>query len=322
MNLLEKIARQDFFGDSHDLNTAQITFLANSNYKTSTFFVLGNQSTNPVGVLRISNSKQFVMKEYTILKHIHNRGDNSLRLSVPVPIKLHQWGNRYIASQSYIRSPKLKPPNWFQGRKKVTVNNHLETLRKWLKTLWLIPLSDLSEEEVRGVDIFEELSYCLARCSSNSENFFKQVLSIAQSFRGKDLPLVINHNDLCLDNIFFDQGTLKVIDWELSYITWPIYDWFYFVGNYALRLWAGRSMKTTSAVKAVSKAFCETNWFSELVKEQTRNLYLEMNLDLCLLPSSYLLSIFDFLYRRYFPNLIDTDQCAPLFNLDSIYLTQ
>jgi hypothetical protein len=276
----------------------------------------------PAGVLRISNSRQFVMKEYTILKHIHKHGDNSLRLSVPKPIKLHQWGNRYVASQSYIRSAKLKPPSWFEGRKKIIVNNHLDTFRKWLETLWRLPVNDLSEENVRGVDIFEELNYCLANCDSNSESFFKLILSFAESFRTKELPLVINHNDLCLHNIFFDQGIFNVIDWELSYITWPVYDWFYFIANYALRLWAGRNMTITSVVKAVRRAFCEANWFSKLVRDQTRNLYMEMNIDVSLIPSSYCLSIFDFLYRKYFPNLIDTDRCAPLFNLESIYLAQ
>jgi hypothetical protein len=322
MNFLQEIAHQDFFSDSHDVSPAQISFLANTNYKTSTFFVFKNQSITPAGVLRISNTRQFVMKEYTILKHIHDHANKSLRLSVPVPIKLHQCGNRYVASQSYIGAAKLKPPSWFEGRKKVTVNNHLNTFRKWLITLWRIPVNDLSEENVRGVDIFEQLNYCLAHCNSNNERFFKQVLSFAESFRRKELPLVINHNDLCLHNIFFNQGTFKVIDWELSYITWPVYDWFYFIANYALRLWAGRNMKIASVVKAARRAFCEPNWFSKLVREQTTDLYLEMNLDVSLIPSSYCLSIFDLLYRRYFPNLIDPGQCAPLFNLDSIYLTQ
>ena len=323
MNFLQKIAYQDFFSASYQFDPTQITFLANSNYKTSTFFVFKNHTAMPVGVLRISNTRQFVKKEYEILQHIYNYGPDSIKQSVPKPIRLHQCGSRYIASQSYVFNAKLKPPNWFERKRRKTVKIHLSKIRKWLQALWQTPVNHLSDSKViRGVDIFEELDYCFARCNKDSESFFKKILSSAEYLRAQNVPLVINHNDLCLDNIFLDRKGIKVIDWELSYLTWPAYDWFYFVANYAHCLWAGKNMETTLVVKSVKRAFFECNWFSELVKDQTRKIYEDMNFDSALIPFFYRLGIFDFLYRRYFPKLISINRCTPLLFTDDLYLTR
>lgn len=261
-------------------------------------------------------------KEFIILQYIHKYGSNSLQQSVPKPIRLSQYGTKYIASQNYIRASKLKPPSLFERKRKQTISNHIKNLRIWLQLLWQIPLNDISDDNVRGVNIFAELDYCFTKCNGNSESFFKKVLSIAESVNNMKLPFVINHNDLSLHNILFDQGTIKVIDWELSYLTWPVYDWFYFVANYAHCLWAGRSMRTALVVKSLERAFFESNWFSEFVRDQTKKIYADMNLDKSLIPLFYYLGIFDFLYRKYFPKLINIDTCAPLFEVENLYLTR
>jgi thiamine kinase-like enzyme len=322
MNFIQRIAYQDFFSGIHDAEPNRISFLVNSNYKTSTFFALNDRDTDPVGVLRISNTRQFVLKEFVVLEYLRKHGNHVIRQSVPEPINIHQLGSRYIASQSYLRAAKLKPPSRLALTRKDSVRDHLAKLKKWLQSLWSIPLGDLSEEKVPGVDIFAELDYCFAKCNQTSENFYKRILSIAKEVNDSNLPLVINHNDLCLENIFFDQGTIKVIDWELSYLTYPIYDWFYFTANYAQRLWSGRDMSTKAVVNSVKRAFFACNWFSEAVKSQTKSIYEGMKLDTSLLPSFYCLGIFDFLYRQFFPKLIDLDCCAPLFSLKDLYLTQ
>lgn len=322
MNFLQRIASQHFFPDCQELDPTQISFLASSNYKTSTFFVFKPNNNIPVGILRISSTRQLVKKEFTILRYIQNYGGAFLKQSVSKPIRLTQYGTKYVASQNYISSNRLKPPSWFESKRKITIEGHFNNIRTWLQSLWQIPLINLSEEDVRGIDIFDELDYCLTKCDRNSEGFFNKVLSTAESVRNMKLPLVINHNDLSLDNILFDLGKIKVIDWELSYITWPVYDWFYFVANYAHCLWAGRSMKTTLVVKSIKKAFFECNWFSDIVKAQTKKIYADMNLDKELIPLFYYLAIFDFLYRKYFPRLMDIHTCAPLFRLQNLYLTR
>jgi thiamine kinase-like enzyme len=322
INLLQKIVYQDFFFNSRQPVPNQITFLANSNYKTSTFFVFENHTTYPLGILRVSNTREFVKKEYKILHHIYQYGKASIRNSIPRPIRLHQYGRRYIASQDYIYADKLNPPSWFLGKRKETVKCHLSMIRKWLRELWTIPVDNLFDDDIWGVDIFAELEYCFEKSNKNSDAIFKKILSIAENLEAKNLPIVLNHNDLCLENIFFDKNGIKVIDWELSYLTWPIYDWFYFVANYAYCLWAGRSIKTALVVKYIKKTFFESNWFSELVKDETKNIYADINLDKSLIPFFYCLGIFDFLYRACFPKLINIDTCAPLFAVENLYLTR
>jgi thiamine kinase-like enzyme len=322
VNFLQRKASQDFFPHSPVLDPSQVTFFANSNYKTSTFFVFRHKHNVPIGVLRVSNTRQFVEKEFLILQYIQKYGSHFLQHTVPKPIKLSQYGNKYIASQNYISASKLKPPSLFEPKRKQKVTNHLNNIRIWLQLLWQIPLNNWSDENVSGVDIFAELEYCFEKSNKNSEIIFKKILSIAEHLKSKNLPMVLNHNDLCLDNIFFDKKGINVIDWELSYLTWPIYDWFYFVANYAYWLWAGRSMKTALLVKYIKRAFFESNWFSELVKDETKKIYADMNFDKSLIPFFYCLGIFDFLYRKYFPELINIDTCAPLFEVENLYLTR
>ncbi len=322
MNFLQRIAYQDFFSQGYLSDPSHISFVVNSNYKTSTFFVLDNRDANPAGVLRISNTRQFVSKEFVILQYLHKHGNDVIKKSVPKPIALHQCGNRYIASQSYVRAAKLKPPSWFEFNKEDRVKEHLAALRRWLLSLWQIPVVDIREQQVQGIDIFTELEYCFAKCDRENERFYRRMLAIVEDLKDSNLPLVINHNDLCLDNIFFDQGAPKVIDWELSYLTYPVFDWFYFTANYAQRLWSGRAMSMKSIVNSVKRAFFEDNWFSELLKNQTGKIYAEMNLDLSLMPLFYCLGMFDFLYRRHFPKLIDLTSCVPLFRLENLCLAQ
>ena len=263
-----------------------------------------------------------MLKEYNILQYIHKYGNTYLKQSVSQPIKLSHYGSKYFASQTYINAERLKPPCWYERKRKKTIRSHLNSFSIWLQSLWQIPLIDLPKENMRGIDVFDELDYCFTKCDKNSEAFFKKILSTAESLRNMKLPLVINHNDLSLDNILFDGGKIKVIDWELSYITWPVYDWFYFVANYANWLWAGRSMRTTLVVKSIKKAFFECNWFSEFVKEETKNIYADMNLDKSLIPLFYYLAIFDYLYRIFFPRLINIDRCSQLFRISDLVFTR
>ena len=81
-------------------------------------------------------------------------------------------------------------------------------------------------------------------------------------------------------------------------------------------------MSMKSIVNSVKRAFFEDNWFSELLKNQTGKIYAEVNLDLSLMPLFYCLGMFDFLYRRHFPKLIDLTSCAPLFRLENLCLAQ
>ena len=270
--------------------------------------------------MRISNTRQFVLKEFMVLKYLQEHGDNLIKRSIPKPIALHRFGSRYISSQNYIQAAKFKPPSWFDLKKKTIVEKHFDYLIRWLQSLWQVPTKGLTKKNVKGIDIFAELEFCFARCNGDSKEFYRKILSVAEDLHARNLPLVLNHNDLCLENIFFDLGSVRVIDWELSYLTLPIFDWFYFTVNYAHRFWSGRDRSMASFLKAVKRAFFECNWFSELVKNQTKTIYDTMQIDTSLIPLFYCLGIFDFFYRKYFPELIDLGDCAPLFRLEELHL--
>ncbi|MFH1618391.1 MAG: phosphotransferase [bacterium] len=225
MTLLEQVAEKDFPG----MAGQRAGFVINSGHVTTAFsFRRGNPL--PLGILRLGSAD--VRKEHDILEFLGKSSDRTLAESVPAPLGIHTFGNREIASYSYIETAPMSP-----GLS--CMQSHFSIVRDWLARLAGLPAPEFLAKASEDRDMGSRCDILLKRFEKSEPMTTRRIVGSAlkaeETLQNAGIRKVIAHNDLCWHNIAFSRGNIFIFDWESAKLRWPMIDWFTFICSYAAR---------------------------------------------------------------------------------------
>ncbi len=209
--------------------------------------------------------------EYLQLKTLHRfAGLAEMTNSIPNPLFFGELLGRPTLIETYLpgvpfarhsqrRNPRslLRSFAWLKAFHVRTIRDAGFLAGERIDRYFLYPV----ESALRDINELQPLAPFLSR-------FMREVGGLA----GLGVPLVFNHNDLCLNNIRFDGEAIRVIDWEFSqYPGLPLFD----VIN--LFLFFTMTWKKLGYREAFILAFAENNDVSSLLKGLVRDYLRDLN---------------------------------------------
>jgi len=196
----------------------------NSNFKTTTIFVMKDSARVPKTVFRIAANREYITKEYRTIKYL--KGFSGIANYIPVPVSLDKRSKRPISCYEYIKG------EFFVSRRKARrslFQNCLIRICPFLRELASISIPEFLRNSGAGLD--SKLSYLNSASNKNSSlgEVVKLVTMTSEHLKNTGISKIIVHGDLNFSNILMLPTGTKVIDWEFVTTGYPLTDFVHFV---------------------------------------------------------------------------------------------
>ena len=294
MSALEAIARKGLAGRLTPEESVHLPMVF-ANRGTFTLPVFNRFGPAPLAVLRMDAARSLVGHESRVLKLIAKYGEDRLTQSVPQIIWEGNFGLRHVSLQTFLPGCPIGYP-----RRTGRLKQQLTALVEWLSTLYRIPVKpdDLAQSESSDVFALYRNEEAFHNRISGSE-LSVPVWEALKRLKQANVRQVLNHADLHPGNALMRAGRLAVLDWEYASVSWPPFDWFYYVCS----AFVDRHRKAAGNVEATREVLQHIlngrNRRSGIVRDLTYRLLRNIGLTADLYPPFFTLGVFNFLLRRF-----------------------
>jgi GT2 family glycosyltransferase len=225
-----------------------------------------NGSREPECVFKIARIPEFnvnIENEQRILAEVRANLEPRLRNSVPQPMGLTYHGQLAAGTESLAPGKSLFVSSGQQGASRREKINDL-----YLATWWLTNFNQqmqVSSPQSGAERLASHAEEIFARyvknfdATKNERQLLDEVLRRIHALRSCPLPIVRQHNDFGLVNVYRSDGALTVIDWELGWgpgfdQTGPaLSDLLYFVTHWSFA--AHQQHSDADAIKGLHQLF-------------------------------------------------------------------
>ena len=226
------------------------------------------------------------------LSHEHEALTNiwqnpSLQEGVPRPLGIFTVDNNLVLLEQCLLGTSLKV--LLRRRQRITpiqARQDCEQSINWLQKM--------QQATAIGTVLFEGETAVIQRQQhlnmSLPPAFNHHLCTLAEKYKGIDIPLCGSHGDYWPGNLLWHNGAIGVIDWEdFQSGVWPFHDFFLYFINYAdIYPWQG--WRWSPMATAFSYALLEQNWFADIFANCTQQYF--QALDIPYEAASLFLSLF------------------------------
>jgi hypothetical protein len=238
-----------------------------------TFLVFEKGNHRPAVIFKVTRSPDYRLKlqrEYNRL--IEAFSLRAIRQTIPKPLGIFEANGYLVMVESFV--PGIPLSLLLRRRERtrpVQIEEDLECAELWLHDF----------QDSGGTDHTNwsstDLEYEMKSLSPD-RLFRRKMLDTARHFDGLTLLLKPSHGDFWPGNFLMNGRSIGVVDWENFQIkAWPLRDAFLFITAYA-RNYPWHSWKLLPRSDSFRRAFLESNWFSQIIKEYVRRALLQANI--------------------------------------------
>jgi len=188
-----------------------------------------------VKIPRLERFNEKTETEQRTLSEIASKLDSRLRESIPRPLGIARSGALAIGIESYCPGHSMLRTSARWGTSMEEKLDDLRLAAKWLGEFHYRTQLDRitwSAAQSEGIDEIQATYSQYFSLTAQEESLFNVVRQLANSLRGRQLPMVWQHRDFNVWNIFRQGNDLSVIDWEGGRIGAPLCDLLHFVTHW------------------------------------------------------------------------------------------
>lgn len=196
----------------------------NSNYKTTTVFVMDEFTKLPVQVFRVAANREYVVKEFETIKYL--LGYSGIANYLPTPLGLEARSYRPISSYKFIEGEPIKLGKRFRIK---AFQKYFKKTFPFLGELASIPVPEFLNNYDEDMERKKLFLQSVTKRDASVMNILNFVRESSEHLCNAKVSKVIVHGDLNSSNILLSLNNAKIIDWEFATAGYPLTDLVYLV---------------------------------------------------------------------------------------------
>lgn len=294
---LAKVARRILSLLPHE----QLAFLVHSGLESITILVF-HKTSKPVAVLKMArdSTDTSLGRQHHILSHLAAQGSPNFLGTIPRTLGWHPVNGVPAFAASFLEGRRVRLGTKTPMGK---VEKYVSDIRNWLAELSRIPVPEGIAISNRFGEAKIRIRRLARKFAVGSTSPVLKALEQMEDCNNQKLalyvPVIVTHRDLGFENILWNQGELRVIDWGNSHYGFPLTDWMRFIGYFLSELEGGRDFSVLCRA-----LFSGKHRLSKVFYRETKQLCQESRVPLEWVVPLVLLGLFDFLegFHYYQPD--------------------